>query len=160
MKACYGELKVPNVPKSHSWTPDKVKSLSHAGDLYVRAFKPLVIDVHNENTSNTQWKHTTRASTPPIHVILWAMTCGGPTSCWCWCWCVCVCVCVCVKNKVYEKEKGVGSDVVPLFPGWRLCLLSCHNLCGHPFVPHWLLHKLIHKVCSCACSTMLGGTNY
>ena len=48
MKSCYGGLKVPNVPKTHSWMPDKVKSLSHAGDLYVGAFKPLVINAHNE----------------------------------------------------------------------------------------------------------------
>ena len=53
MKACYGELKVPNVPKSHSWTPDKVKSLSHAGDLYIRAVKPLEKnDGQNSDTSN------------------------------------------------------------------------------------------------------------
>ena len=71
MKACYGELKVPNVPKSHSWTPDKVKSLSHAGDLYVRAFKPLVIDVHNDNdTSNESTPQVRRASIPLIHVRL------------------------------------------------------------------------------------------
>ena len=44
MKACYGCLKVPNVASSHSWTPDKVKNLCIAGDLYVRAFKPLVIE--------------------------------------------------------------------------------------------------------------------
>ena len=48
MKSCYGELKVPNVPKTHSWTPNKGKNSSHAGDLYVRAFKPLVINAHNE----------------------------------------------------------------------------------------------------------------
>jgi hypothetical protein len=44
MKACYGCLKVPNVASSHSWTPDKVKNLCIAGDLYVRAFKPIVIE--------------------------------------------------------------------------------------------------------------------
>ena len=51
MKACYGELKVPNVPKTHSWTPDKVKSLSQA-DVYVCAFKPLVIVIKDEQTTN------------------------------------------------------------------------------------------------------------
>ena len=44
MKACYGCLKVPNVASSHSWTPDKIKNLCIAGDLYVRAFKPIIIE--------------------------------------------------------------------------------------------------------------------
>ena len=44
MKACYGCLKVPNVASSNSWTPDKVKNLCIAGDLYVRAFKPIIIE--------------------------------------------------------------------------------------------------------------------
>ena len=41
MKACYGTLKVPNVPGSHSWSADKVKAFSTAGDVYIRAFHPL-----------------------------------------------------------------------------------------------------------------------
>ena len=28
----------------HSWTPDKIKNLCIAGDLYVRAFKPIIIE--------------------------------------------------------------------------------------------------------------------
>lgn len=43
MKPCYGCLKVPNVPSTHSWTPDKVKNLCISGDLYIRAFHPLTI---------------------------------------------------------------------------------------------------------------------
>ena len=56
MKACYGCLKVPNVPSTHSWTADKVKNLCVSGDLYVRAFDPLVIEdaVEGEATQPRQ----------------------------------------------------------------------------------------------------------
>ena len=66
-KACYGCLKVPNVASSHSWTPDKVKNLCIAGDLYVRAFKPLVIEdeppkCHEQASTSTQDSSSTASS--------------------------------------------------------------------------------------------------
>ena len=80
MKACYGELKVPNVLKTHSWTPDKVKSLSQAGDLYVHAFKPLEIS-DGQNTSDTS--NVCKSQVSGI-----AYTPVGDS----------VCVCVCVRD--------------------------------------------------------------
>ena len=77
MKACYGELKVPNVPKSHSWTPDKVKSLSHAGDLYIRAFKPLdKNDGQNSDTSNESKSQVRGTACTPVCVHACVYMCG------------------------------------------------------------------------------------
>ena len=63
MKACYGGLKVPNVPTTHSWSADKVKNLCVSGDLYIRAFNPLVIEdaVEQESTHQQQDDHVGHA---------------------------------------------------------------------------------------------------
>ena len=72
IKDCYGCLKAPNVASSHSWTPDKVKNLYIAGDLYVRAFKPLVIEdeppKHDEqaSTSTQDSASTARSYNSPV----------------------------------------------------------------------------------------------
>ena len=111
MKACYGELKVPNVPKTHSWTPDKVKSLSHAGNLYVCAFKPLMINAHDEqntsitndtsNDSKLQVSGTTYAPVcdseykQRLAVARWVL---GVYVCVCMRACVRACVCVCERD--------------------------------------------------------------
>lgn len=80
MKACYGCLKVPNVASSHSWSPDKVKNLCVAGDLYVRAFKPLVIEdeppKHDEQAStSTQSSSSTASNSNSPVVTLFADKC-------------------------------------------------------------------------------------
>jgi hypothetical protein len=41
------------VASSHLWTPDKVKSLCIAGDLYVRAFKPIIIEDEGDEQGST-----------------------------------------------------------------------------------------------------------
>lgn len=122
-EACYGELKVPNVPKTHSWTPDKVKSLSHAGDLYVCAFKPLVINLHNEentsnasDTSNESKSQVSDATYTPMSVSkdLWR-----PDKLL-----ACVCVCVCILVCGYTIHNVI-------------CYIKCVCVCLTVYVCMW-----------------------
>ena len=63
--------------QSHSWTPDKVNSLSHAGDLYIRAVKPLEKnDGQNSDTSNESKSQVRGTACTPVCVLACVYMCG------------------------------------------------------------------------------------